>query len=103
MEEISGLLLMLEDQPGEKTTEEDVGEEVVVGAGEGEGATQDQEAVADAPEAGVVDAVTVPEISPGIVPGTVVTGPDPDLGTEVDPVKEGDLPQSREAAATEAA
>jgi len=103
MEEISGLLLMLVDQPGEKTIEEDAVEEVAVEAGEGEGATQDQEAVVDAPEAGVADVVTVPEISPEIVPGTVVTGQDPDLGTEEDPAIEGDLPQSRGAAATEAA
>ena len=52
---------------------------------------------------GVADVVTVPEISPEIVPGTVVTGQDPDLGTEEDPAIEGDLPQSRGAAATEAA
>jgi len=102
MEEISGLLSMLVVQPGVKIMEDVV---VVAEAGEEGEATQGQEAVEDAPEAGAVDVVTAPEIGPetaGTDPDLETAGTNPDLGTEEAPgIGEG-LPPSRGAAVTEA-
>jgi len=72
MEEISGLLLMLGDQPGERITRV---VEVVVAAGHvtaGGGHTQDQEAGTGDQDPGVVEDVTVLHLATDLV--TVVVG-----------------------------